>query len=227
MRWFDNRTTGGKVLVIGLISLGLMIPLAMLRSLISERQGMREQASATVTQGWGGEVVGGGPVLRVPVQSESRRTDGQVVHEVHQQYLLPERLEVVAQLSQAPPRHVGIYSVPVFTVHLKVSGSFRASDLRAAAEPGTTYSVPFSSSVSTKGIQSLKVVPRPSSLCRSILPPWAFMMRSTIIRPSPRTACTVWSPNRKSPPAFSLLFAIASSNCESEISYCRSRSGSG
>ncbi len=139
MRWFDNRTTGGKVLVIGLISLGLMIPLAMLRSLISERQGMREQASATVAQGWGGEVVGGGPVLRIPVQSESRRTDGQVVHEVHQQYLLPERLEVTAQLSQAPSRHVGIYSVPVFTVHLKVSGSFRASDLRAAAEPGTQW----------------------------------------------------------------------------------------
>ncbi|HTE43439.1 MAG TPA: inner membrane CreD family protein, partial [Steroidobacteraceae bacterium] len=49
-----------KIITIGLIVLVLMIPLMMLQGLISERTAMRDQAHATVANGWGGRLTIGG-----------------------------------------------------------------------------------------------------------------------------------------------------------------------
>ena len=54
--------------MIGVIVLLLLIPLTMLRGLVSERAGLREQAYARVAEGWGGYVVVGGPMLVIPTE---------------------------------------------------------------------------------------------------------------------------------------------------------------
>ncbi len=133
LRIFENSPQVGKLLVIGLIAIGLMIPLSMLRGLIAERQQMRDQAVASVAGGWGGELTAGGPILRVPFTTETKTPAGEVLRENHDLFILPNRLNIESQLEQQPSRHVGIYEVPVYIVRMKLTGSFRIADTLAAA----------------------------------------------------------------------------------------------
>ncbi len=57
-----------KAVLIGVIVVLLLIPLAMLRGVVTERAGLREQAYQRVAEGWGGEVTVGGPMLIVPTE---------------------------------------------------------------------------------------------------------------------------------------------------------------
>src|SRR5258708_19080618 len=67
---FEGKPLAAKLTAIGLIVLGLMIPLSMLRGLILERSQMRNQAVETVAKGWGGSLTVGGLMLRVPRSEE-------------------------------------------------------------------------------------------------------------------------------------------------------------
>jgi inner membrane protein len=145
MGWqvFQDKPLAGKLTVIALIMLGLMIPLTMLRSLITERSQMRAQAIATVAKGWGGSVQLGGLMLRVPFDVQRKSTDGVVIVEPHQLYLLANDLNIDATIDHTIIRHVGIYGVPVYLMHAKLSGSFKMADLVSRAGlvkyPNTTF----------------------------------------------------------------------------------------
>jgi inner membrane protein len=134
---FERGSVTGKVLVIGLIVLGLMIPLSMLRGLIQERMQMRDQAVATVANGWGGHLTAGGPVLRVPFDILLKASNGTLNTETHQMYVLADALKVQATLQQSEVRRVGIYQVPVFLVHLTLTGRFKLGDVYGAAQTGS------------------------------------------------------------------------------------------
>ncbi len=113
-----------KALMIGLIVLLLMIPLSMLRGLVSERSGMREQAYARVAEGWGGSLVMGGPVIIVPAERTYR--DGDKTHVARfDLFLLPARMEANLNVTlESEPRRVGIYEVPVYLSDAQLSGQF-------------------------------------------------------------------------------------------------------
>jgi inner membrane protein len=112
----------------------------MLSGLLQERSGLREQAYAKVAQGWGGDLVVGGPLLRIP--TERRVDDGHEIRiERRDLYLLPAQLAIDADVRMEPePRMVGIYAVPVYLAQVRLAGSF---DLAALApqigQPGVTY----------------------------------------------------------------------------------------
>jgi inner membrane protein len=129
-----------KALTIGIIVLLLLIPLSMLRGLVSERAGMREQAYARIAEGWGGNLVLGGPILIVPTQRTY--SDGEKTHTTRSQlYLLPARLNVELALTLEPePRKVGIYSVPVYLSDAHLTGEFDFAALEPLLDqPGTVY----------------------------------------------------------------------------------------
>jgi inner membrane protein len=138
MAWsiFENRPLAGKIGLIGLIVVGLMIPLSMLRGLIAERSQMRNQAVATVAKGWGGSLSAGGPIIRVPFDVERKSRTGEISIESHQLYILADDLKVQATLEHAATRRVGIYGVPVYLVHINLSANFRMSEVLVAAETG-------------------------------------------------------------------------------------------
>src|SRR5262245_11734953 len=86
-----------KAVMIGAIVLLLIVPLTMLRGLVSERAALREQAYARVAEGWGGSIVLGGPMLIVPVQrTVVERVDSKDVSRTVRSdvYLLPARLDM-------------------------------------------------------------------------------------------------------------------------------------
>lgn len=124
-----------KAVIIGTIVLLLIVPLAMLRGLVSERAELREQAYARVAEGWGGDVVLGGPMLIVPTQrTVVERVDNKDVTRLvrSELYLLPARLDMrVALRLQDEPRYVGIYAVPVYLADVELTGQFDYQSLRA------------------------------------------------------------------------------------------------
>ena len=129
-----------KALVIGAIVLLLLIPLAMLRGLVSERTGLREHAYTKVAEGWGGGAVTSGPMLIVPTErTVTENGDARVVR--CDLYLLPAALDIEARLTLEPePRRVGIYDAPVYLTRLKLTGRFDLSELQPMlARPGVTY----------------------------------------------------------------------------------------
>ncbi|MGH9361139.1 MAG: cell envelope integrity protein CreD [Thermoanaerobaculia bacterium] len=116
-----------KLLTIGFLILLLLIPLAMVRSLVAERQGRSQEAAAEVAAMWGGVQTLGGPVLTVPYRvwwKDSRRkveASTQVAH------FLPERLHVAGEL-RPEQRRRGLFETVVYRSELRVSGAFRRPD---------------------------------------------------------------------------------------------------
>ncbi|HEY7643183.1 MAG TPA: cell envelope integrity protein CreD [Steroidobacteraceae bacterium] len=135
-----------KALIIGAIVLLLIVPLAMLRGLVSERSALREQAYAKVAEGWGGNIVLGGPMLIVPkqetvVEKVGNSAIGRLVRS--EVYLLPARLDMQVDLKlQDEARYVGIYAVPVYLAEVRLRGEFDYQSMRALVGkpgPGVQY----------------------------------------------------------------------------------------
>lgn len=126
-----------KAVVVGAIVLLLLVPLALLRGLVSERVALREQAYQRVAEGWGGNIVVGGPMLIVPMQQTMvENVNGKEVARLvrNDVYLLPARLEMSVDLKlQDEPRYVGIYAVPVYLADVHLAGEFDFEELRERA----------------------------------------------------------------------------------------------
>jgi inner membrane protein len=126
-----------KVLGIGFLALLMMIPLGQVQSLIGERNGLREQAVASIASRWGAQQQLGGPVLAIPKRVRQQTSTGWTTHE-STEIVLPDQLGFSGTL--APDiRSYGIYETPVYTAELKLAGSFLGSDLKALASADTTY----------------------------------------------------------------------------------------
>jgi inner membrane protein len=133
-----------KAVLVGAIVLLLIVPLAMLRGLVSERASLREQAYTRVAEGWGGSAVLGGPMLVVPtLRTIVERIDDKDVSRVvsSELYLLPAKLDMTVDLNlQDEPRYVGIYAVPVYLADVRFTGHFEFAALQPLLDkPGVTY----------------------------------------------------------------------------------------
>jgi inner membrane protein len=117
-----------KVFGIAFLALLMLIPLEQVQGLIGERNGMRNQAIATIAQRWGAAQRVGGPILYIPRRVRVESDQGIVVSDDGRDVLLPDRLEIRGALAPEV-RHYGIYETPVYTSELKLSGEFLDSDL--------------------------------------------------------------------------------------------------
>ena len=129
-----------KAIVVAGVALLLLIPVQMLRSLILERAQLREQAIASVSRGWGGRQLIGGPVLAIPATVTVADT---TIREVQRDwYVLPESLELESQLIvQDERRKLGVYEVPVYLTKVRAQARFDVATKVAAltaAQRGVT-----------------------------------------------------------------------------------------
>ena len=110
-----------KGLAIVGVALLLLIPLAWLHGLVSERTGLREQAIASVARGWGGRQMLSGPILAIPVTTTA--DDGRT--RTSDWYVLPETLNLDVELTvQDERRKLGVYEVPVYVAKVHATGQF-------------------------------------------------------------------------------------------------------
>src|SRR5687767_14738758 len=119
MRIVESGSVTLKAALIGVIVLLLLVPLAMLKSVVTERAGLREQAYQRVAEGWGGELTIGGPMLIVPTE-RTVQIDGKDSVVRRDVYLLPAKLNADVDVKlDTEPRYVGIYAVPVYLSTLR------------------------------------------------------------------------------------------------------------
>ncbi len=123
-----------KLLGVGALVLVLLVPLAMITGVLSERLQRRNEAVADITSSWGREQNLIGPVLGIPYQykfktvKEVPAPDGKMERrEVEETgtanaYFLPETLNISGN-AQTEMLHRGIYNAVVYRAQTTVSGT--------------------------------------------------------------------------------------------------------
>ena len=120
-----------KILLLAVMVVVLLIPLAMIRGLINERNQTALSAEANVMEAWGSRLIEAGPLIALSglktseVRSKTER-DGEKVEIKKTPFMLviaPEKLNVRADF-KTEIRRRGIFSVPLFSGTLTLSGSF-------------------------------------------------------------------------------------------------------
>src|SRR6266568_2148827 len=134
-----RQSTIIKLLGVGALILVLLIPLAMITSVLSDRLSRRNEAVAEITASWGKEQNVIGPVLGIPFQykfkavKETPGPDGKLerreVEEtaIGNAYFLPQSLKIDGDV-RTQTLHRGIYNAAVFRAQVTLSGKFAAPD---------------------------------------------------------------------------------------------------
>jgi len=162
-----NRATL-KLLFVGALSLAMLIPLTMVRSIIEERQDMQTSAGQTIASRWGGcqTVSGLVVVTESPLTVTAER--GMKMRSEWRVNVLSE-LTMVASLS-TEQRYLGIYEIPVYTTVVNIEGSINWKHLNSLqAEGDLIFWLPLGDvrgvrEVSALHMGSLEIPAKPLSL---------------------------------------------------------------
>ncbi len=111
-----------KLIVVGLLILLMLIPGAMIRDLIREREQTQLDVISEIGSKWGMGQTLTGPILTIPYYvyiEEENKTYRQINHA----HFLPEDLEITANI-QPEIRYRGIYKTVVYTSSIRIKGNF-------------------------------------------------------------------------------------------------------
>jgi inner membrane protein len=134
--------------IVGGLILLLLIPLMMIKGVISEREAYRDQAYLRVAQSRAGAQTLTGPIRVVP-WTDTRQVEvvdaagtKKIETQVEQSYWLQMPSKLVVDGGMLPDeRRVGLFRVPVYTWKAKVSAEFSDDDYPVKA--GRVYGTPY------------------------------------------------------------------------------------
>jgi inner membrane protein len=127
------QSTTAKMMLVGLLTLVLLIPLEYVKNLISERSFRKKESVNEVTQLWGKDVQFYGPTLRVPYKTyEEYNTTNEKTKIVTVQkkaiiqyaYFFPDKLINHTNAKKITSLKRGIYNNVVFKAEMKFDGNF-------------------------------------------------------------------------------------------------------
>ena len=119
----DNFNINRKMIVLGVLTLIMLIPLGMVSGLIKERENNKFTAIRTISSAWGKVQTLSGPVLSVPVRVVKKDTTGKQYSDTEYVNFLPEKLDINGNVTPEI-RYKGIFKHPVYTADLKIQGNF-------------------------------------------------------------------------------------------------------
>jgi inner membrane protein len=134
--------------IVGGLILLLLIPLMMIKGVISERQSYRDEAYLRVSQSRAGAQTLTGPVRVVPwtetrevevVDAAGNTTKGVQTEQGHW-LQMPSRLQVDGRM-QPDERRIGLFRVPVYSWTAKISAEFADDDY--PIKQGRVYGTPY------------------------------------------------------------------------------------
>ena len=111
-----------KILILGILTLLLLIPLAMVKGQIRDRKEAARTAVDEVSASWGGVQTLGGPVLAFS-SIESIIKDGKESLQERERHIYPEVLDFVIS-ADSKVLHRSIYDVSVYTADVHMQGYF-------------------------------------------------------------------------------------------------------
>lgn len=134
--WLKN-SLGVKLGILGFLILILLIPLAMVRSVIQERQSLSSSVQYEVSSTFGNAQTFTGPVLTIPYTYYLTQTvDGKEIRQAYSKevHFLPEDLDIDAGVLPQV-KHRGIFSAILYNADLNIKGSFAPPDFSAFGIP--------------------------------------------------------------------------------------------
>ncbi|MFM8363086.1 MAG: inner membrane CreD family protein, partial [Haliscomenobacter sp.] len=123
-----------KLLSIGFIALLLLIPAALIQSVIGERQNRKAAVVQEISASWGGEQTVTGPILSIPYEETIETEQGEQKAVVHKLYFLPQELRIRGD-ARHEVRRRGLFDAILYTSKLTLEGEFDALALDALNIP--------------------------------------------------------------------------------------------
>ncbi len=118
-----RHSVGIRLIIVAVLTIILMIPAQMIRSLITERQARRDQVASEINSNWGGEQVLIGPILNVPFKVRNPGSQDKDAFYKQVAHFLPDKLDFTGRI-EPEQRNRGIYNIMVYNANLNVSASF-------------------------------------------------------------------------------------------------------
>lgn len=116
-----------KLIAIGVLILVLLIPTAMIESLISERESRHNSAINEVSAKWGNDQTITGPIITIPYKKLVKGKDKEIITTTEYTHFLPDELNISGDILPET-RYRGIYKVVVYNAKLKINGTFHYPD---------------------------------------------------------------------------------------------------
>lgn len=124
----------GLLVALGLL---LLIPLSMVRGLVSERQSRSQEVHREIASKWGESQTIAPPILSVPWTRTTTQKNGKILREETWIRTYPESLAIDADL-ETQTRKRSLFEVPVYTVSMDLKGVWNPEDLRKSS-PGPDW----------------------------------------------------------------------------------------
>ena len=118
-----------KAIIIGVMILVMLIPVAMLISMIEERMEYQREAETEISQSWGGPQTVTGPILVLPYEKTTGQ-DQEKSTEKGTAYFLPETLNINGKI-EPEVRSRTAHKVLLYKSGLELSGSFTQPDVES------------------------------------------------------------------------------------------------
>lgn len=115
------QSNTAKMIMVGLLTLVLLIPLFFVQDLISERSQRQKEVVSETTAKWGESVYFYGPVLKIPYKDPNTL-------KYENAYFFPEELRNNSHTEIKTPLQRSIYKSNVFTAKMQFSGRYSAPD---------------------------------------------------------------------------------------------------
>nr|WP_298660222.1 cell envelope integrity protein CreD [uncultured Flavobacterium sp.] len=124
------KTTTAKMMMVGMLTFVLLIPLFFVQDLISERSMRQKEVIAETTSKWGGSIYLYGPILKVPYKNP-------ISGKTNFAYFFPEILKADINAKMEKPLERGIYKSNVFSTKMNFNGNFIQPNFQTQNIPET------------------------------------------------------------------------------------------
>jgi len=125
-KWQNSFTI--KMLLLAFMGLVLLIPLELIREMITGRMETSENVKKEISSQWAGPQTISGPVLNIPVLTTPVQKNSEPYRSVF--HILPEKLNITGDV-MTEKRHRSIYEAVVYTSDIKFSGEFIIPEINA------------------------------------------------------------------------------------------------
>ena len=122
-----RQSASVKVFTIGILILLMLIPLAMIKGVIHDRDQIHQSAKQDIQRTWGQPQLITGPVLVLPFDTVQKNSHGELFAKRTEMYILPTALDIETSVD-SEVRYRGIHKVPVYTADIRLRGNFAAID---------------------------------------------------------------------------------------------------
>lgn len=130
------QSNTARLIMVGLLTLILLIPLALVRDLIAERAARQQEVNQNIVSKWGTDVYLYGPIVRIPytvyeetviVNEKTKATVTERKPSTEYAYFFPETLSSNTSVT-TDKRRYGNYEAVVYTSRMKFDGSYPSPD---------------------------------------------------------------------------------------------------